>query len=58
MNIFNYYKKSFIKTLNNEGYEFLNLEDKFLVEKPKKEGYGDITFNAALIHTSSPVMLH
>ncbi len=52
MNIFNYYKKSFIKTLNNEGYEFLNLEDKFLVEKPKKEGYGDITFNAALIFSS------
>ena len=29
----------------------LNLEDKFLVER-QKEGYGDITFNAALIFSS------
>ena len=52
MNIYNYYKSCFLKTLNAEGFEFLNLEDKFLVEKPKKENYGDITFNAALILSS------
>ena len=52
MNIYNYYKSCFLKTLNAEGFEFLNLEDKFLVEKPKKANYGDITFNAALILSS------
>ena len=37
MNIFEIYKQKFIKLLKDENVELFDLEDKFLVEKPKLE---------------------
>ena len=49
MNIFEIYKQKFIKLLKDKNVELFDLEDKFLVEKPKLEKFGDLTFNIAMI---------
>lgn len=49
MNIFEIYKQKFIKVLKDKNVELFDLEDKFLVEKPKLEKFGDLTFNIAMI---------
>ena len=49
MNIFEIYKQKFIKVLKDKNVKLFDLEDKFLVEKPKLEKFGDLTFNIAMI---------
>ena len=48
MNIFEYYKNIFLKSINNKNID-KKIKDKIIVEIPKQKIFGDISFNAPLI---------
>ena len=53
MSIFKFYKTKFISSLTSQGFELNDYNEKLSVDIPKQEKFGDISFNAPLVLSSS-----
>ena len=53
MSIFKFYKAKFISSLTLQGFELNDFSEKLSVDIPKQEKFGDISFNAPLVLSSS-----
>jgi arginyl-tRNA synthetase len=53
MSIFKFYKEKFISSLTSQGFELNDFSEKLSVDIPKQEKFGDISFNAPLVLSSS-----
>ena len=53
MSIFKFYKTKFISSLTSQGFELNDFSEKLSVDIPKQEKFGDISFNAPLVLSSS-----
>ena len=53
MSIFKFYKAKFVSSLTSQGFELNDFSEKLSVDIPKQEKFGDISFNAPLVLSSS-----